>query len=508
MKTDQQLSLQQYLDVAWRRKWWILLPLLVSMGVTAWLYQTLPREYRSSTLILVEPQKVPQDYVKSAVSGSIADRLTTIRQQILSRSLLQKIMDEFGLYREESERKTHEELFEHFRKKITIETAGSRKKIESFTLSFSGREPAVVMKVTDKLASIFIEENLKIREQLVEGTSDFLENELSLFKKSLVEQEEKLSAFKTRYRGELPQQLDTNLRTLDRYQMELQSISMSIKVAEERKTNLAKMLSERAVVQTEQSPITLDPAEPVLRPEALSLARLKQELERLRTEYKESYPDVILLKNKIRSLEASLVERHSLEEGMERAAITEEEMGRPAPPLQRTAFSRDLERQYQQTSSEIRSLKERQRVILGQIKLLEQRVENTPDRELQIITLQRDYENTKNNYQALLNKKLNAQISQNLERRQKAERFRILDGANLPEKPFKPKLKRLLVMGLAMGLGAGLGLVLLIEMLDTSFKKPEEIEDALGLPVLVSIPRFSRKIVKVELLAPQRGKPI
>jgi len=499
MTPESEFNLQHYLQVAWRRKWWILVPFLLSAVGSPMLVHYLPKTYRSSTLILVEPQKVPENYVKPTISGSIEDRLTTIRQQLQSRSLLQKIVEEFGLYPKEAKEMGTEAVIDLLRKNIEVKTVGNDKTIDAFTISYEGQEPIVTMNVTNKLTSLFIEENLKIREQLVEGASDFLDSELKIVTESLNKQETEISEYKKKNMGELPQQLEANLRTLDRYQMELQTITAQLKIAEDRKSNLERTLSEgdRARMSTaEDDPLSAGPVQSTEFART-KLESLKQDLVRLRSEYKDTYPDIIALKSQIEDLEKRALEEASPESGKPAPAKpNRESMLSP----QEAQLYRDVQRQLQETLIETRSLRDRQKVVLKQIDLYQRRVENTPEREQQLMTLLRDYENTKKNYQELLDKKLNAQISENLEKRQKGEQFRILDPANLPQKPFKPDVNRVLAMGLASGLGAGVGLAILLELMDTSFRKPEEIEEALGLPVLVSVPRFNRKRFRVEVL--------
>ncbi len=503
-KIDQKMSRGFDIDVVRRRKWWIVIPFLVSMGISIGLIAYLPKIYRSSTTVLVESQKIPEEYVKSTISGSIEDRLGTIRQEILSRSRLQKIIDEFDLYKKEFRWMTKEAVIDLMIKRIDIRTIGNKKIVDAFTISFDGEDPVVAMNVANKLASLFIEENLNTREQLIEGASEFLENELESIRQVLEKKEEEIREYKKRHIGELPEQLEANLRTLDRYQMEFQSVVVALKVAEERKTNLEKMLSDRNqanggnILPAQDTIVPLDP-------DYARLARLKQEIEELRMEYREAHPDVMALNRQIKELEESLSKKSSMKEDI-KVVGAEEKKGKSISiiPSQEMAFYHDLQRQHQEASLEVRSLRERLGEVQKQIRLYERRVENAPEGEQQMTTLMRDYENTKKNYQSLLDKKLNARISENLERKQKGEQFKILDPANLPEKPFKPDPIRLLGLGLAGWLGIAIILVSLIESLDTSFKKSEEVEDALGFPVLVSIPLFSQKRTKMVILEPSR----
>lgn len=486
-KQDKETSLLEYVDIIARRKWWFAAPLLISLIVAGLLFRYLPKAYRSSTLILVEAQKVPEDYVKSAVTGTIEDRLATIRQQILSRSLLQKIIDEFGLYKEESKGSSVEEVLDDMRKRIEIKTDSTKKTVDAFTISFEGRDPKTVMAVTNKLASLYIEENLKVREQLVEGTTEFLEKELQTLKVSLDKQEELISQHKTKFMGSLPQQLDSNLRSLDRYQMELQTISTSLMVAEEKKMALdAKINSENASLGAEDPSgvkgIGAKAGDGLN--DYTSLAQMKKTLEALKMEYTDDYPDVITLKRKIKELEASLSRKNKSSAELDN---------------DKTSNNPDTQKQLNEVTFEIRSLKERQQTVTSNIRHLEKFVDQTPVREQEMDALLRDYENTKKSYQSLLDKKLNAELSGNLEKRQKGEQFRIIDPANLPEKPFKPEPVRLFLICLGLGFGLGTGLVLLKETIDTSFKRAEEIEQELGLPVLAVIPQMGSKKQKLKL---------
>ncbi|MGC4097205.1 MAG: Wzz/FepE/Etk N-terminal domain-containing protein [Nitrospira sp.] len=208
-----------------RRKWVVIGSILAGVMIAAVLCLVLPKSYRSSTLILIENQKIPDEYVKGIGGASIEERLTMIQQQVMSRTLLSRIIQEFKLYEKQVEGEGLESAIERARKSIKVETVGTSgsrgKSVEAVTISFAHEDPATAMKVTSNLASLFIEENLKVREQLVTGVSVFLEQELNDAKKALETQEEAISQYKTKYVGRLPEQMEANLRALDRLQAEL-----------------------------------------------------------------------------------------------------------------------------------------------------------------------------------------------------------------------------------------------------------------------------------------------
>jgi uncharacterized protein involved in exopolysaccharide biosynthesis len=208
-----------------RRKWLVISSILAGVAVAGVLCQVLPKSYRSSTLILIESQKIPDDYVKGIGGASIEERLTLIQQEVMSRTLLSQTIEEFKLYEGQVDQKGLDSTIEGMRKAIKVEkvgTTGARgKSIEAITISFSHENPMTAMKVTAKLASLFVDENLKVREQLVTGVSEFLERELHDAQKALEAQEQAISQYKSKYIGLLPQQMDANLRALDRLQMNL-----------------------------------------------------------------------------------------------------------------------------------------------------------------------------------------------------------------------------------------------------------------------------------------------
>ena len=199
--------------------------ILAGVMVAGVLCLVLPKSYRSSTLIVIENQKIPDDYVKGIGGASIEERLTMIQQQVMSRTLLSQIIEEFKLYEGQVDQEGLESSIEGMRKAIKVETVGTigarGKSVEAITISFSHENPMTAMKVTAKLASLFIEENLKVREQLVTGVSTFLEQELHDAKKALEAQEQAISQYKSKHIGLLPEQMEANLRSLDRLQTDL-----------------------------------------------------------------------------------------------------------------------------------------------------------------------------------------------------------------------------------------------------------------------------------------------
>ena len=482
------LTPQDYWDIAVRRKWLVLGSLVVALSVSWTLCLVLPKSYRSSTLILVENQKIPERYVQGMVEGSVQERLSLIQQQVMSRTLLSGVIEEFKLYPEEVRQQPLEAVIETMRKQIKVDIkGGGQARVEAFLISFAHEDPMIARNVTTKLASQFIEENLKIREQFVEGAADFLDHELAMAKTELERQEQQISEFKQKYMGQLPGQLEANLRALDRLQSESVTGQELLNTLHER---LA--LLEKAISQYKTTGMTVPglAAGSEQRTSDTLLTRLK-ELERslgaLSAEYKDSYPDVIHMKQEIEQVKAQLAERQELTQEDKAKAVGAESTSarRGLDP-----YLDGLVKQRDEIGLEIRTLKERHRRIMAQMKEYENRVETAPAREQELTLLVRDYDNTQKNYQSLLDKRLNARVAENLEKRQKGEQFRVLDPANLPGTPEKPDRLRIMLVGLMLGCGVGYGGALAFEFLNPSFRRPEDAEEALGCPVLAAIPDF------------------
>lgn len=476
------------------RKWLFIVPLLIGAVAGVAVSLELPEKFSSTTLIVVEEQQIPEEYVTPADKTPFSQRLNVISQQILSRTRLEKIIKEFGLYEEQgpglvmkakslvtgsaSEAPTPEDIIEKMRGDILFAVTGeqSSKKQQgssggnAFTITYSGEDPQTTMQVTNTLASLFIEENLKVREQYAEGTSEFLSSELDHAQQELQQLEQRLKDFKQAHMGTLPGQLDANLRTLDRLQLELQTVTASLKNNEDRKSVLDEQMKYNA-------PMAVSPA--IKSSIAGELESAKAQLSEMLSMFKENYPDVVIMKKRIRDLERQLTGEAASDSGK-----TVEK--KPAPPqVMNPAYS-----ELMSVKSQITTLRQREANIRRQLDDYARRVELTPASEQQLVDLQRDYDISLQNYQGLLEKKMNAKLAENLEKRQKGARFRVVDPANLPQSPDQPNKPLVMGIGLAAGAFAGIGLVFLFEFLNPAFRKPEDFEGIIDSPVLTSIPVF------------------
>ncbi len=486
--------MQDYLEIGLRRKWFIIFPLVICVLGSFCIYKFLPKAYRATTLILVQPQAIPENYVRPTVTDTVANRLNTISQEILSRTRLEKVIQEFNLYPEIRKARPLEEVIEIMRTAIDVRVQEPRRDAttNSFSVSYEGEEPKIVMMVTNKLASLFIEENLRVRENRAEGTSEFLNKELQGMDDRLKRKEYDIRNFRERSMGQLPQQLDANLRILERLQQQIKTTNESLRAAEDRIIviqNQIELLKKRepTVRVGSQGDVSVDRGEDPL---ITQFRNLKKDLAVAQSKYTENHPDVIDLKKKIAGLEPKikrLMERASEEK------VSEQNLPPPSldPDAQRllTQYTEQLHAAVLET----KRLREEEKELKQQVGFYQRRIEDTPRREQELALLTRDYDLLKTNYQSLMDKKIQAQMAENLERKQQGEQFKILDPARVPEKPVKPDRNKILLIGAAIGFALGLGLTWFRESMDQSFHTVSDVESYLELPVLAMIPNLRKE---------------
>jgi len=492
-------NIQDYLAIGLRRKWYIIIPLVLCALASFGVYKYLPKVYKTTTLILVQPQTVPENYVRPTITDSMANRLNTISQEILSRTRLEKVIQEFNLYADIRKRLPLEEIIEIMQKAIEVKVQEPRRDrrdqtTNSFSISYEGEEPKTVMMVTNKLASLIIEENLKVRESQAEGTSEFLTKELQSMEEQLKRKEQDIRNFRERSMGQLPQQLDANLRILERLQQQIKTTNESLRAAEDRSIVIQsqiELLKKREPTQVvrvgSQGNIIVDRGEDPL---VTQLRNLKRDLAIAQSKYKETHPDVVDLKKKIADLEPKVKD---LMGRTQEGRVSEQNLPPPTLDPETQRLLTQYNEQYHAAVLEAKRLREEEKELKQQITLYQRRIEDTPRREQELTLLTRDYELLKTNYQSLMDKKIQSQMAENLERKQQGEQFKILDPARLPEKPIKPDRNKILLIGCVIGLAAGLGLVWFRESMDRSFHTVSDIEGYLEIPVLATIPNLKEE---------------
>jgi len=455
-------------EVLRRRRWWAVLPFLGCFAGVAAVSAFLPDVYRSSATILIERQQIPDELVRSTVTSGLDVRLQMISQEILSRSRLESLVNQFGLYPELRGRTPTERVVERMRADIQLELRGEQKRAERSTVAFSvgyrGSDPARVAAVANALASFYIEENLKARERQATGTADFLRNQLDQARTKLAELESQVGAFKERNLGELPQQMEANLKTLEGLNAQLRLNSDNQALAVARRASLETQLGE-ALGVAGGGPDAV----------AVRLSELRRQLAALRTQYTDRYPDVVRVKDEIARLEAQLA-----------AGGTDGRAADGAASLNPQVVQ--LRRSLAEAEAEIKRLGAEATRLRASITLYQGRVEATPKREQEFQALSREYQATQEQYRSLVKRQDEAELAESMEQRQKGEVFRVIEPAVADEQAAAPNRRRLLLLGFLLSLGVSTAVVFLREAFDPSIHSKEDVEAQASLPVLASIP--------------------
>jgi polysaccharide chain length determinant protein (PEP-CTERM system associated) len=479
------IKLDYYINLMFKRRWLIIIPFCLCMIVGIYLAITLPRAYQAFTMILVKPQQVPKDFARDIETAGIDFRVKTMAKQILSPSNLEEIINQFNLFSTPGQQDMSiEDKIADLKRRIKIEirrTDEKNKQADAFYIIFQWPIPQQTAWVANSLAALFIDEDLKKRETEAIDTTKFLDEQLGPMRLRLKESETRLRDYRNRYMGELPEQLNTNLRMLDTLQAQL---SQHEKRLRDEKNRLAMLEIEiQAIRDTLAGGAIVSE-----RGEELTLPELKNRLYTLKANYTDQHPDVIRLKAMIADMEAKLKsgELKPPDEANTTSSLSEEQL----------MTTKQLSAQIRQQSIleiEISNLEDDIRELKNEIQMYQQRIERTPRREEELKNLVRDYQNMQNSYSSLLNRKLEAEIAVDMEKKQKGEQFSILESAQVPQEPVSPNMKLLFILSLLVGLHVGVVLIFLLDYFDTSLKDPDEFETDLGVPVLATVPKVYQK---------------
>lgn len=526
--SSEEMELGYIVDMIRRRFWQMALPAVVLFCIIATVVMLLPAKYESSATILIEGQEVPQEMVRSTVSGFVEERLQSIMQVVLNRVNLMSIIDRVGLYREERKSMTAEALVDMMRENITMtpikaDVASSSGRAATvtiaFSLAFEGKNPSQVLQTTNTLVSLFLEENLKNREEKASTTYAFLEKQLSALRDEITHSEDLIARFKEEHMGSLPELTALNLQTLERIEREVQALEENIRGLMDRRVFLEGQLA--SVSASPQRTLVAADGTRVLSP-AEELRILEARYVTLRATHSDKHPDVIKLREQIASMESSggdvdlaaelQVAQNALADARgkygpshpdvlaaeRRVKALEKRSISPKPSRARPASEAasnpawvTLRSQLQATDVDLQTQRSRITALRVRQDELTRRLENAPRVEQEYRRLERDYQNAQLKYQETSQKLMAARESKELEREQVGEKLTLIDPPMLPEVPSKPKRPLLLLVGLVASLGAGVGCGALAEALDSSVRGVRGVRALTGVPLLGNIPHIA-----------------
>ncbi len=468
----------EYLEIPLRRPWLVILPFVVIVAASYVATTVVPKKYRSSAFILVESEQVPSSVVPRMASQERADRrMQTIKAEILSRTRLEEVIKQTSLYGA-AEPFTMSDKVEWLRASTDITVRGP----DSFDVEVVDTDPQKAAEVANRIVALFVEENNRARAQQVEEAYSFLEAQVGEARKDLEQKEEAIRRYKEAHMGSLPEQSMANLSTLQRLQQQDQAVSEDLRAALDRQADVEKQLAEAST----------GGGVPELEGPDKEISQLRSQLATLRARYTDEHPDVQQVLARLKQLES--------------ARPSEPKLANPgSSPVVTT-----LELRVEKTRHDVAALQDKKSDLEQRIAVLQGRIDATPRVEQDLTTIGRDFGNLKENYLGLVNKKLDAEMASKLEERWQGERFRILDPAHVPDRPYFPNPVVFVSVGVILGLGVGLGAAILAELLlDRSLKTLSDVEAAVPYPLLAAVPYIRparpQKQRKARKPAPERS---
>ncbi|MGB9149746.1 MAG: hypothetical protein WCB36_05815 [Burkholderiales bacterium] len=519
-------ELSDYLEIAKRRKWQILIPTAILTVLSALIVMSMPSVYKSMATILIEEQEIPSELVKSTVNSYADQRIQVISQQVMTRANLWQIITEFNLFEKNNKQDASDALIERLRKNIKLDMISAdivdrRSGVKTpstiaFSLSYYGESPEQAQRVANQLTTLFLNENMKNRTQKASDTSTFLQEEAQKLNDQISAIESRLAKFKQNNVGRLPELSQLNLQLRDRAETDLAESERQLATVNERKFYLEGQLAQIKP----NSPIMSNTGERILDTDE-RLKALRSQYVSAASSYSPEHPDVIKMRNEIDALEQSGASGDRVEEAkrltklradlvaaQERytqdhpdvirlkgmVAQAEASLARaPKQDLQPTRRPENpayitMQAQLEAANSELRALKVKQTQIKARMADYESRLQQAPQVEREYLDLSRDRENAVRRYQEIKNKLAEAQVGQELEKDRKGERFSLIEPPQAPERADRPNRPLLMMIGLLFSLGAGVAYGGVAEALDKAVRGSNALNGLIAVPVLASVP--------------------
>jgi uncharacterized protein involved in exopolysaccharide biosynthesis len=526
---DKELDRVQIKDLIRRRKKGFLVIFLLLFLTGFVIAVALPPIYQSEALIRVEDQEIKEKFVQPITDDYVEERIGKINQQVLSRPKLEEIVQRFDLYAKGKDQSDISESVKYLRENIELTTIVSEMKSKpggrnlsfmvAFNLSYQGKDPQTVQKVTDTLAELYVQEDIQSTERVLSATTDFLEAELERLKKNIEIQEKKISDFKKKYSRELPSDTAYNMQALARLERELDRADMQL-----RNLNEKKIFLESQLAQVEPlSPIVVEGEKIAMNP-SQRLKELNLQLTKLKSIYSDKHPDIKKLKREIQELESqaqatdiSMVKVKRLRQLENKLTEMEGILGPEHPDVKalekeivllsnevnnlmtETAKLKiseekpdnpayiNLSTQMNAIETEIQAIEKDKEKIVQSIELFHKRIEKSPVVEKELNILTRDYEAAKKKYNEIWNELTSAQVAKKVEGKQRGRRFNIVSPAYLPTKPYKPNRLAIILVSFLIAIGVSSLFSAFKESMDNSVRSIDQIRKITNFSVLSSV---------------------
>jgi polysaccharide biosynthesis transport protein len=492
--SSQPFEIGRYLDIIRRRHLIFLTILLVGWGIVWGSSWILPAKYKSTTLILVEEPAMPKNYVVPNISDNLQDRMQSMTQQILSRTRLLLIIDKSHLYQSTRHTLTPDQRVDRMRKDIGIDLIQDPKSdaITAFKISYVAPDPHIAQQVTGELTNLFIDDNLKVREQESEKTTQFIETQLTNARASLSDQEKRVKEFQTSHVGSLPSQEAANLQILSGLQSQLQSEQDALNTAKQQSAYHQSLIEQYRSLSGVRRAGSGAPSG--LEGIDQQLDKLRAKLQDLNTRYTDQYPEVQQVKAEISEAEK---DRERMVANLKKASDGKQaNAGSQAQEIQdpvQNAAQLQLQSQLQADRLEIANRESAISSLKSRIGQYQAMLNSEPSVSQELADLTRGYEQSQTNYNDLLKKESDSQMATRMEQMQEGQRFTMLDPPSLPLRPDFPNRLKMCGAGLGVGFGLGLLTVVLLEFFDDRMHSDREISKLIPVDVICEIPQIKSK---------------
>lgn len=480
----------EYLRILWRRKWAILLPTVVVAVAVAYVVWRLPDVYESTSLLIVRPPTIASAFIPRLSEEDLSLRINNISQEVLSRSVLQPLIERYDLYvRERRNGEPMEAIIERMRRDVRIQIESTRDTPNAFRISYRGNDPRATQAVAAELASKYVNAQMKATTATSTQTKEFFEQRLAEAKRELDEIDMKRIEFMQRNVGNLPSEAQALVGQLAGLREQQKALIAEIGRLRDQRTVLNNQLSD-LIEQSERDRADIverlgDPKESLAYAQlAQRKAQLEAEKQNMLTVLKPKNPDVIAKQAEIDAVQREMDKL--VEEGRaKREEVRKKIEGRP--DLRINSYRAQLKL----LDGELERLQRRLADTESQISMIEGRLNQVPNAEVGLEALNREYQTRKAQYDDLLQKKEQAMLAADVAANAQGETIQVIDPANYPEKPVAPKRPVLMGFGVALGLGLGLLLAALLEVPRLlTIQTVDDAEHYTGLPVLVTVPEI------------------
>ncbi|MES2663164.1 MAG: Wzz/FepE/Etk N-terminal domain-containing protein [Pseudomonadota bacterium] len=477
MANEYELTLGDYLSILKRR--WLQMLVVFTLVVMAAIAAAilLPPTYQSTGTILIESQQIPDDVVKATVTSYAGERIEVIKQRVMTRDNLYRIIQKYSLYPKKIDSETTSTLIDKMRESISVilvnadvERSGGGRATIAFKVGFEYERPEVAHKVANELVTLFLDENVKARTERATETTEFLTQEVESLRKELEGVENKVATYKQENSNSLPEHMEMHMSLLQRSESDIKEVDRDYKSTQEELRYLdVELASAKANVKINSNGEVISTTS--------ELEKAKAELERSMGLYKDTHPTIRALKRKI--------------EALEKPTDVKSDIKPVKTNVANDLVTAKIQAQIEAAKVRLNSLSQQRKSLENKVDQLQGQVTLSPQVERGLFTLMRDYENAKTKYEEVKSKQINAKIAENLEQENKAERFSMLEPPIFPDKPTKPNRKKVIALGFGAGLGGALALAMILETLDKRVRGVEAMTSLINMRPLVIIPYIS-----------------